>query len=65
MKGQMKLGIIRFMRHLAILALIQSTVFCASVGRKTAAKRSLECVAEIGEVVLVEGKKPGFAVEVR
>ena len=31
----------------------------------SAAKRSLECVAEIGEVVLVEGKKPGFAVEVR
>ena len=53
------------MRHLAILALIQSTAFCASVGRKAAAKRSLECVAEIGEVVLVEGKKPGFAVAVR
>ena len=31
MKGQLKLGIIRCMRHLAILALVLATAFCAAV----------------------------------
>ena len=54
--------IIRCMRLLAAFVLLPAMAFCVTV---ESLPPSAYAAAEIGEVVLVEGWRPGFAVEVR